>query len=384
MLSGCKKPQFLLTLFFLLFPLVSLPFRLAAEVVDVVYTWVDGSDPQWQEVRNKYFEEHRQFLLHVDANTKNRYRNRDELKYSLRSLNLYAPFINHIYIVTFGQRPKWLKDNPRITIIDHQEIFLNKSDLPTFNSHAIEANLHRIPNLAEKFIYFNDDVMLGAPVTVGDFFTESGQICVNQDIYRVPTGPVMPDEVAYDSAWRNTNALLNLFFKKEKRYKLSHAPFALTKSLMQEVEMQFPQVFQLVSGHKFRMPSDFTLTNGLISYYALYTKKAKLTKTPALMVRITDNAEKNAKRFEKIRKNAYKFFCMEDVAVEDNEAADQLLHEFFEGYFPQVASWEEGYTLSTPIESADIKNEVQDTAVGVLENETQATKIDRMLSLRRS
>ena len=404
-----KKSQRLFSVFFVVvFAIVfSQAFHnsfLCAEGIDIVYTWVDGGDAKWQEIRNKYFDEHRPFLVHVDANTKNRYRNRDELKYSLRSLNLYAPFINHIYIVTFGQRPKWLKDDPRITIVDHQEIFLNREDLPTFNSHAIEANLHRIPNLSEKFIYFNDDVFLGAPVNISDFFTENGQICVNQDIYRVPTGPVMPDEVAYDSAWRNTDALLTLYFKKGKRYKLAHAPFALTKSILQEVETRFPHVFQLVSTHRFRMPSDFTMTNGLIPYYAIYTKKAKLTKTPALMVRIGPNVEKNAKRFEKIRKNTYKFFCMEDVAVEDNDAADCQLHEFFESYFPQIASWEEEY--STPLQESSRrsavdantantntantstavhtnKDETLDTALGNLETNVQSTKVDRMLPLRR-
>ena len=54
-------------------------------------------------------------------------------------------------------------------------IFRNKSHLPTFSSPAIEANIHHIPGLSNRFIYFNDDVFLGAPTMPDDFFTSVGQ-----------------------------------------------------------------------------------------------------------------------------------------------------------------------------------------------------------------
>ena len=43
-----------------------------------------------------------------------------------------------------------------------------------FSSPAIEAHLHRIPGLSKKFIYFNDDVFLGAPTMPEDFLSVSG------------------------------------------------------------------------------------------------------------------------------------------------------------------------------------------------------------------
>ena len=48
--------------------------------------------------------------------------------------------------------------------VTHEEIFVNKSHLPTFSSPAIEAHIHRIPGLSQNFIYFNDDVMFGKEV----------------------------------------------------------------------------------------------------------------------------------------------------------------------------------------------------------------------------
>ena len=98
-----------------------------------------------------------------------------ELKYSLRSLEKYAPWINKVYIVTNGQIPKWLNlDNPRVKIVTHDQI-MPKYALPTFNSMAIEANLAHIPDLSEKFLYSNDDTFFGNNATPSFFFSKDGK-----------------------------------------------------------------------------------------------------------------------------------------------------------------------------------------------------------------
>lgn len=141
----------------------------STEQIDVVYTWVNGSDPK--------------FLKQLQHYSKNSYRETDfseqrfsdkyELKFSLRSLERYAPWIGHVYIVTNGQIPYWLDlDYEKVTIVSHETIFLDSYDLPTFSSPAIEAHLHRIPGLSQRFIYLNDDIFLGAPIFREDFNTE--------------------------------------------------------------------------------------------------------------------------------------------------------------------------------------------------------------------
>ncbi|XP_078683763.1 N-acetylglucosamine-1-phosphotransferase subunits alpha/beta-like isoform X1 [Branchiostoma floridae x Branchiostoma belcheri] len=103
-----------------------------------------------------------------------RFEDNEELRYSLRSIERYAPWVRHVYIVTNGQIPSWLNlDNPRLTIVTHSDLFPNASHLPSFSSPAIEAHLHRIPGLSNKFIYLNDDVMFGAEVWPDDFYTHS-------------------------------------------------------------------------------------------------------------------------------------------------------------------------------------------------------------------
>lgn len=103
-----------------------------------------------------------------------RFEDNEELRYSLRSIERHAPWVRHIFIVTNGQIPSWLNlDNPRITIVTHQDIFQNLSHLPTFSSPAIESHIHRIAGLSQKFIYLNDDVMFGKDVWPDDFFSHS-------------------------------------------------------------------------------------------------------------------------------------------------------------------------------------------------------------------
>ncbi|XP_052801171.1 N-acetylglucosamine-1-phosphotransferase subunits alpha/beta-like isoform X2 [Mya arenaria] len=125
-----------------------------------------------------------------------RFEDNEELRYSLRSLERFAPWVRHVYIVTNGQLPYWLNlENPRITLVTHDEIFQNKSHLPSFSSPAIESNLHRIPGLSDKFIYMNDDVMFGKEVWPDDFYTHSS----GQKVYL--TWPVPNCNEGCPSSW---------------------------------------------------------------------------------------------------------------------------------------------------------------------------------------
>ncbi|XP_066144339.1 N-acetylglucosamine-1-phosphotransferase subunits alpha/beta [Euwallacea fornicatus] len=139
------------------------------EPIDVVYTWVNGSDPLFIANLNHYLNKNE----NIDA-SKQRYEDKNELRFSLRSLEKFAPWINHVYLVTNGQIPYWLNlDYEKLTVITHSMIFRDQSNLPTFSSPAIESNLHRIPGLSKRFIYFNDDIFLGQPLYLEDFFSES-------------------------------------------------------------------------------------------------------------------------------------------------------------------------------------------------------------------
>lgn len=139
--------------------------------IDLVYLWVDGNDPAWQAKRNAFTGITDENL---PINCKGRYANNDELKYSLRSVEMYAPWIRRIFIVTDNQVPEWLDTtNPKIKIIDHTEI-LPAESLPCFNSSLIEKYLYKIPGLAEHFLFANDDMLINQEVTSTTFFSQKG------------------------------------------------------------------------------------------------------------------------------------------------------------------------------------------------------------------
>lgn len=140
--------------------------------IDLVYLWVDGSDPVWRAKKAAY--EQGGEPIASEAVAEARFVNNDELKYSLRSVERYAPWIRHIYIVTDGQVPAWIDlTNPRVSIIDQAEIMPAEA-LPSFSSPAIEWSLDKIPGLSEYFLYANDDMFMGRPVTPEDFFNSKG------------------------------------------------------------------------------------------------------------------------------------------------------------------------------------------------------------------
>ena len=121
--------------------------------IDFVLPWVDGNDPKWLKEKNKYI------TYKGDSNI-NRYRDFDNLKYLFRGIEKYASWVNKIFFVTWGHIPKWLNtNNEKIRIVKHDE-FIPKEYLPTFNSNVIELNLHRIQDLSEHFVLFNDDVFI--------------------------------------------------------------------------------------------------------------------------------------------------------------------------------------------------------------------------------
>ena len=139
--------------------------------IDLVYLWVDGNDPQWQSKSNSFF---RKKAKNSSVNFNARYSNNDELKYSLRSVEKYAPWIRKIFIITDNQKPKWLNiSNPKIQVIDHKDILPNKS-LPCYNSHVIEHFISKIPDLSEYFLLSNDDTFFNKNVLPTTFFASDG------------------------------------------------------------------------------------------------------------------------------------------------------------------------------------------------------------------
>ena len=140
--------------------------------IDLVYLWVDGNDVEWLNKKHTFLGKGTNLNTESLSNARNA--NNDELKFSLRSVEQHAPWLRTIIIVTDGQTPGWLDVlHPKIRIVDIREI-LPPEALPCYNSVIIEHFLYKIPNLAEHFLYANDDMFFNANLAPTFFFNKNG------------------------------------------------------------------------------------------------------------------------------------------------------------------------------------------------------------------
>ncbi|MBE2213104.1 MAG: Stealth CR1 domain-containing protein [Opitutaceae bacterium] len=250
--------------------------------IDAVYTWVDGSDPVWQE-RKRAALQRLGLPASSPSNRANRFANHDELRYSLRALETNMPWIRHIHILTDGQRPTWLNtDHPRIRLTDHRAFFRDAGHLPCFNSLAIEANLRLVPGLAEHFIYFNDDMLINRPLGAETFFAADGRprlfvfpklsYALEHAASRF-AAPLVRWIQRYQATWwlrhkasrrppfsaalRHTQlVLLQRSDHPIRRFKTHHTPIPLTLSLLDSIERAYPAEYAATSSHAFRSAQD--------------------------------------------------------------------------------------------------------------------------------
>ncbi len=319
------------------FPLGS-GLEFMTDPIDIVYTWVDGSDPTWlADFRATSAAFGRQ--LDEVALDPARYHNRDELKYSLRSVWAFCGWARRIFIVTAGQVPGWLTDDDRIRIVDHREI-LPPTALPTFNSHAMEASLHRIDGLSEHFIYFNDDMLIGRAVRPETFFTSNGLPRVFQGDARVSTLEDA-DTLAVDTAARRGRELLDQRFGRVVASKPMHSPYPLLRSVMEEIEREFADVVGATMHSRFRSPSDLSIAASFAQHYALATGRAVLGQIACDYVHVESGRLKwHLNRLQLGR--AYETFCINETEQQPHVVNERetLISSFFERYYPIAAPWE--------------------------------------------
>lgn len=141
--------------------------------IDFVITWVDMNDPKWQAKFLKYSCNKNNSKNGV---SKARFRDNGFLKYWFRGIDKFAPWVRKIHFVTDGQKPEWLDEsNPKINLVNHED-FIPSQFLPTYNSAVIERYIHKIPGLAEHFVYFNDDFYIIDNIKKERFF-QNGLPC---------------------------------------------------------------------------------------------------------------------------------------------------------------------------------------------------------------
>jgi len=315
---------------------------LVNEPVDLVYTWVDGADPAWRRRRAGALGEDVMAQASVDAAIDARFESRDELRYSLRSVQMFANWVNRIWIVTDQQVPSWLQQDERLRVVDHREIYADPSVLPVYNSHSIESQLHHIPGLAEHYLYLNDDMLFGAPVQPEDFFHGNRVSKFFTSPALLDVGPNDPRDLAVASAAKNNRTLIEAQFGRTITQKLRHTPQPQLRSLIERFEADHPEIFDSVMRSPVRQPSNFSLPSSLNQYYAFALGRAVPGR---LRYEYLDlgiaNPEVTLAAWLLRRRNLT--ICINDSgddSPEQRRPKEIALRAFFEEYYPLPSRWE--------------------------------------------
>jgi hypothetical protein len=310
--------------------------------IDVVYTWVDGDDPAWLERKRRARESAGLRTLHEYANNDSRFTSHDELRYSMRSLDMYASWVRTIYLVTDDQVPNWLNTkSSRVKVVSHRELFDDRGRLPTFNSHAIETQLHHLRDLSEHYLYMNDDVFFGRPVPPELFFLSNGLSKFFPSKSKLGLGGSHPDDMPIMSAGKNNRDLLFKAFEVSVSNKFKHVPHSQRRSVMAELEARFPEQFAETASHQFRSEQDHSVAASLHHNYGYLVGKAIPGQLRYFYADIA--APKTPARLRHLLRNRdFDVFCLNDHDSSSMNPQDQSheMQRFLSSYFPLPSSFE--------------------------------------------
>ena len=335
--------------------------------IDVVIPWVDPTDKEWQASKNKFLKD-----LNNDKvdNSENRFRDWDNFKYVFRGIDKFMPWVHKIYLITCGQVPDWMNKeaDDRLVIVNHSD-YIPKEYLPTFSSHPIELNLHRIKELSEHFIYLNDDYFVINETSPEDFFVD-GLPCD----YALED-PITPDHKdIFNNILINNMVLLNSHYdrrtvlkeQKKKFYSMcdkkafitnmcfrplkrnhffglhySHLASNILKSTIEKVWTENREILEATSSHKFRNADDvnqFTFKN---EQYVTGKFHPYNINRFGRAIQLDDTIEGAVEDVcRTITDSDYKMICINDCNIEDFDNTRTKINAALEKILPNPSVWE--------------------------------------------
>lgn len=302
--------------------------------VDIVYTWVNDQDSEWQKKKSRFENIN---LACENSNDSARFANHNELYYSVLSVKKYMPWVRKIFIITDNQKPDWLFEDEKIEIIDHSEI-IDIKFLPTFNSHVIEANLYKIKGLAEHFIYFNDDVFVAKPLKKEHFFRKNGIAAIFASKKSLQEMESKGVKTATLLASKNCNDILNKNYSISIDLPLSHTYVPLKKSTFKNCFEQYEKEILDFLNNKFRGKNDLNLATFLVPWSMYLEGQSVITPEICYYFNVRSNNSKSMyTKLLNIKKcgNLPHSFCANDFKIEQSNVKNfsKNLESFLNQYY---------------------------------------------------
>lgn len=337
------------------------------EKIDFVMIWVDGGDPVWRKKKAQYSGE----VIEESADDRDsRYRDWENLRYWFRAVEKYAPWVNKVYFITEGHVPEWLNlDCKKLVHIKHSD-YMPEEYLPTFSSHPIELNIHRIRGISDKIVYFNDDMFLTDYVQPQLFF-KNGKPVHPPRLYGIlpkKDGGVMTH------IYVNMTALLNQHFSMRSSLKRNfgkwfnpfkigmknfgcnvfnyhyaefvglaneHLPVPILRNTIETVWKKETELLDTVSHRKFRDSRD--ISQYIFRYWQMASGNFEAINIKKLGKSFSIHTE-NDDIVNAIINHTYKMVCLNDMDLlptqKDFEKAKQEIISAFDKVLPEKSSFE--------------------------------------------
>ena len=166
------------------------------EPIDVVIKYIDLSDKTLNRTGIKQ--------IYKDQNC-------EELKYSIRSILQYIPWVRKIYILMPNEKVKFLKNE-----ISEKIIYIKDKDILGFdsaNSPSFSFNLFKMQKfgISNNFIYMDDDYFIGQKLKKSDFFYFDNKF-----------GIIFPYIISKKIFSMNKNYIFNRYYEFMKKKYCAH------------------------------------------------------------------------------------------------------------------------------------------------------------------
>ena len=333
--------------------------------IDFVIPWVDGADPAWQEEKRKYSGEDTASSDSRDS----RYRDWDLLKYWFRGVEQCAPWVNRIYFITNGQLPDWLNlEAEKLVHVKHAD-YMPEEYLPTFSANPIELNFHRISDLSEHFVYFNDDFFLLRPVEPEYFFRDGLPVFVSElrpiiarrgskgmaNIYVNDMSVINERFTAKEIVKNRKNwfspvthswkcILLSLYFSRNEYcigFRNHHVAVPTLKSTMERIWKEEPELLDATSRRRLRDSRD---VNQYVFRYWQYATNQFAAEKADNIGRYFEIQADTSEICSAIRERKFPQVCLNDMNListeQELERAQGEITEAFESIFPEKSRFE--------------------------------------------
>lgn len=329
--------------------------------IDFVIPWVDGNDPEWRKQKNEYSPS-----KESDTGV-NRYRDMGILKYWFRAVESYAPWVNKVHFITCGHLPQWLNTEcEKLNIVNHKD-YIPEKYLPTFSSHPIELNMHRIEGLSERFVYFNDDTFLNGSISEEFFFKNGkprdyayltniyladtddcfGHICtnnivlINREFSYIKSFAKHPFKYVnpcYSLKNNIKNVLKLVNGSVFSGFENHHLPSAYLKSTLVESWEAHYDILDRTSSSRFRSPYD--VNQYVFAFRQLVTGNF-CPASPSSRGRHMRICQDNSHIINTLKDESVKLICINDTVENiDFEAASDSIALAFEEKFPNKSAFE--------------------------------------------